>query len=402
MRFLRVFPIICFTIFLPYSAWSQEYLIESQNSIKQIDSVVEAFLDEWNIPGASVAIVKDDKLVYAKGYGYANVKIQEEVIPNHLFRIASVSKPITSVAILSLIEERKLRLEDQVFGADGVLSDFTFSDKRSLNITVYHLLTHSAGWNREVSGDPMFASVPIAKSQKTSSPADQTDIVKYVLDRPLDFAPGTGYAYSDFGYCLLGRIIEKVSGMPYDAFVKEEILAKCGITTVKIGQSRVTSPNEVTYYAEREEAFSRSVFNPKKKKSLSPYEGFYLEAMDAHGGWIASSVDLMKFLVHINGVSEKSDILSDKSIRRMTEPSPVNNNYALGWAVNSYNIWWHFGSLPGSSSMIARIHNGLGWCALLNKLSLKDDYFAALDQLMWNAIQDVKFNSDTDLFQYYP
>ena len=123
-----------------------------------IDRSVNSFLKTWKVKGASVAVTKDEKLVYAKGFGTANDETGEEVKPGHLFRIASVSKLITAVAVMKLYEEGKLGLDDKVFGAQGILNDsifLTYRDSRYEDITIRHLLNHTAGWSR-YAGDPMF------------------------------------------------------------------------------------------------------------------------------------------------------------------------------------------------------------------------------------------------------
>ena len=349
-----------------------------------------------------MAIVADDRLVYAKGYGYATTRTRKRVTPTHLFRIASLSKPITSVAILQLVEAGTLHLDDRVFGASGILKEYdrrSIADHRVLDITVQDLLNHSGGWDRDNSGDPMFDLRLTAQQQNVPLPPDQSFTINYVLSQRLDFSPGTKYAYSNFGYCLLGRIIEAVTDVSYEKYVKDQVLGKCGIRTMRIGLSNMSLPHEVSYYTELQERFSRSAFARKRVKT--PYGGFYLEGMDSHGGWVASSVDLMKFLVRVNGQPHRKDILRPSTMKVMTEPSPVNRNYALGWAVNVADNWWHLGSLPGASSVLARIHDGRGWCVLLNKRSLDPNFFTELDQLMWQALEGVSFG-DVDLFDRYP
>src|SRR5947208_951497 len=117
-----------------------------------------------------------------------------------------------------------------------------------------------------------------------------------MLGQPLDFDPGMSWAYSNFGYCVLGRIIEKITGRPYEKYVREEVLAPAGITRMRIGASLRAqgSQGEAAYYT-RSNSTVRSVFD--NAQVPLPYGGFYLEAMDAHGGWLASAVDLARFAV---------------------------------------------------------------------------------------------------------
>ncbi|GAH01144.1 unnamed protein product, partial [marine sediment metagenome] len=117
---------------------------------ENIDREVNAFIKRWKIEGASLAVTKNERLVYAKGFGTANKQTGEEVKPGHLFRIASVSKLITAVAIMRLYEEGQLELDDPVFGESGILNDSVFVnyvDPRVEEITVRHLLNHTAGWS---------------------------------------------------------------------------------------------------------------------------------------------------------------------------------------------------------------------------------------------------------------
>jgi CubicO group peptidase (beta-lactamase class C family) len=321
-----------------------------------------------------VAITKGGKLVFAKGYGLANTATDESVTPFHLFRVASISKPITSAAILKLEEEGKLSLEDFVFGESGILgNDFNYSDERIKEITVLQLLNHTAGGWANDRNDPMF------QYQSLSS---QDLIKKIVATRSLQSSPGSKYAYSNFGYCILGRVIEKVTGESYSDFVRNKILLPIGITEMYIGNNEEEErySNEVKYYSQ---------------EKASAYS-FNLNRMDAHGGWIASSVDLLKLLVHIDGMETKADILSAASIGKMSLPSLVNKNYALGWQVNRQNNWWHTGCLPGTASLIVRTNNGYCWTILLNSRSIDPSFFSDMDREMWNIIESGIF-TETEL-----
>jgi len=113
-----------------------------------VERVITAFLRKWSIAGASVAVSKDGKLIYARGFGYADTASKVEIQPYNQFRIASISKLVTAVGIMKLIEDGKITPYDKVFGPDGILNDPYFSepkDKRVYSITVAHLLSHEAG-----------------------------------------------------------------------------------------------------------------------------------------------------------------------------------------------------------------------------------------------------------------
>ncbi|MGO4290748.1 serine hydrolase domain-containing protein [Chitinophaga sp. RAB17] len=342
-------------------------LTATAQNLPAIDNTVTTFMKQYHVPGMAIAITHHGKLVYAKGYGYADTLQQSTATTNSLFRIASVSKCITATAILTLVDAKKLSLDATVFGKKGILGTTYGQPPYAENlrkITVRQLLQHTAGGWTNNGTDPMF-----------SHPAMSADelISWTITHQPLQNTPGTVYAYSNFGYCILGRIIEKVSGMPYEAYVKKAVLQPCGITTMQIGGNTLAQrkPNEVVYYGQHGE---------------QPYI-YNITRMDAHGGWIASATDLARLLVHVDGFPAPSDILTGTAITAMSTASTANPGYALGWAVNPYHNWWHSGSLPGTASEIIRSHHGFTWVMLCNTRT-DSSFFNDLDGLLWEAVND--------------
>lgn len=179
---------------------------------KRLDQTIERFMNQWEIKGASLAIMKDGKLIYSKGYGYADEENEVKTDVNHIFRIASVSKLITAAGIMKLVENGTLSLDDKVFGKEGILNDTTLyapiKDKRVNDITVENLLRHQGGFTNRA-GDPMFCPVDIAEKMNVPAPADLNTIIKFVLSRRLGFTPGTSTCYSNIGYGILSKVIEK-------------------------------------------------------------------------------------------------------------------------------------------------------------------------------------------------
>jgi CubicO group peptidase (beta-lactamase class C family) len=333
-----------------------------------IDGVAEAVMRQFSIPGLSIAIAAGGKEVFAQGYGDADREAGEKVTPRSLFRIASLSKPITAVAIFTLVERRKLALTERVFGRGTVLDvEYGETFPRYVNqITVEHLLTHtSGGWPNDKT-DPMFGQA--GKSQK--------QLIAWVLaNQPPKNPPGNIYAYSNFGYCVLGRVIEKVSGESYQSFVRDQVLKRCGIEEMRIaGNKRADrAANEVVYYDDVEK----------------PYE-IDVARMDSHGGWIAAASDLVRFLTHVDGFPTVPDILRPDTIRLMTAPLPLRRGYAMGWSVNQNHNWWHTGSLPGSTTLMVRTARGLCWAALANRRGKgAADFSEALDRMMWDIVRKV-------------
>ena len=187
------------------------------------------------MPGLSVAVTRNGRFVYEHQFGMADRKEAQQVLSSSLFRIASVTKPITSVTIFTLIEQGKLNLADKVFGPSGVLGTKFGKppyQQYVTDITVDQLLTHTCGGWPNDSTDPMMRF----KSW------DQEKLITWTLKNlPLTYPPGQHWAYSNFGYCVLGRVIEQVTGQPYADYVQSKILAPCGIGDMRIAGNKLES-----------------------------------------------------------------------------------------------------------------------------------------------------------------
>jgi N-acyl-D-amino-acid deacylase len=378
-----------------------------------LDEMMTSLMQQWEIPGGALAVVKDGRLVFAHGYGWADRDAGKMVQPDSLFRIASVSKPITAAAILVLVEQGRLDLDAKVLDIlkPPVVPSDVVGDKRWKKITVRQLLQHTAGFDRERGFDPMFRSDEIAKATGTPAPADATAIIHYMLGRPLDFDPGSKYAYSNFGYCLLGRVIEQVTGEKYAEAVQNLVLQRCGITRMRIGGTRLSGqlPGEVRYYMpEKDEC--RSVFSDEREPVSRPYGGFFMEARDANGGWVASAIDLVRFGSTLDG-SRKPGLLKPETVRliesRSPPPLPGNSPiyYGLGWKVRPTGQganWSHTGSFAGTILLLVRTHDGFCWAAVFN-LKPKDDgeFKGELNISIRHAVGRVSKWPEGDLFSHY-
>jgi CubicO group peptidase (beta-lactamase class C family) len=206
------------------------------------DQTIADFMRKFAIPDGAVAVVRDGMLIYARGFGYADVENKRPVQPDALFRIASVSKPLTAVAIMKLVEEGKLELDDRVapFIAHLAPAPGATVDPRWEQITIRHLLNHTGGWDRTIPNggfDPMDRHAIAAAAVNAPAPASAETMIRYMKGRPLDFNPGEKFAYSNFGYAILGRVIERVSGMPYAA--AEPPLREAEATLSRTGGPRV-------------------------------------------------------------------------------------------------------------------------------------------------------------------
>ena len=145
----------------------------------------------------------------------------------------------------------ELRLEDKVFQVLGLTEDLA-ADSQLRDVTISHLLQHVGGWDSSTTFDPLFATDRILRVLEVEPPVTQPHIIEFMLRQPLQFAPGERYAYSNFGYMLLGRVIETRSGRSYEDYVKEEVLVPIGVTSMQLGRSfpEDRAEGEVTYYDE--------------------------------------------------------------------------------------------------------------------------------------------------------
>lgn len=335
------------------------------------------FMQQFFAPAMSVSIVRDSRFVYERPFGMAYPKGFEQCTSNTLFRIGTASMPITSVAIFTLIEKGKLSLAAKVFGPNGVLGDAYKKNEYKqfvTDITVDHLLTHTAGGWANDATDPMMHNNGWDAEKLISSTIE---------DYALTSAPGTKWAYSNFGYFLLGRVIEKVSGMSYQDYVKQAVLAPSGITAMHIAGNSLhdRDPNEAEYLGQ---------FNEK------PYS-VNVSRMDSAAGWIASSSDMARFLTHVGGTPTIPSLLKPETIMLMTMPCaayPQDSaaRYARGWMVaeNGKGIWFHYGTLPGSTSVVVRRPDGMCWSAITSTRSQPADTMnSALDKMVWDMVAQV-------------
>ena len=377
--------------------------ITSLSYFEACDNTTESFIHKWNIAGASIAIARDGRLIYARGYGYSDTIQKTITEPYNKFRIASISKLVTAVAIMKLSEEGKLGLDSKVFGPEGILNDPYFDnpkDKRVYNITVAHLLSHEGGWNQRY-GDHMFMPLVISSQMGKEPPVDNRTIIRFALNKRLHFAPGTGRSYSNLGYAILGLVIEKTSGMAYEKYCRETILEPLGIFDMEIAGNLQSqkAPFEVTYYTPVSHPLKPSIYGTGEM--LSPcYGGNDIEALGGAGSWIATAPDLMRLLLAVDGFNSREDILTDESIRLMTD---MNSGYApIGWKSTAANgTWCRTGSFPGTAAMLKRQPDGTAWVILFNSSSWNGPAIHSyVNTMMTKIVSRIKEWPEDDLFQY--
>lgn len=326
------------------------------------------FLAAHDAPAISVAFVRGGAQVYAASFGLADRRAGEPATPAHRFRIASVSKPVTAVAVLQLVAAGRLALDAPVFGPDGALGALGAEVPAASpfrGVTVDHLLTHTAGaWPNDRS-DPMF----------DYPGADHARLVALALRHRASLAaPGSTFLYSNFGYCLLGRIVERIAGRPYEAHVRDAVLAPADAGGMRIAGNTEGErfPDEVRYHATGDDR---------------PY-GIDVRRMDSHGGWTATAAEIAAFVAAAFGRTPRPP-LDAASVRRMAEPTAPGPDYARGWRVNRAGNCWHTGSLPGTAAIAVATRGGMSWAGLVNTRARGTSMAADLDRLMWTMARRV-------------
>ena len=355
----------------------------TSKQLRPLDDLMSGFLAKHKLPGAALAVGRAGKVLYSRGFGWADVEGKKAVQPDSLFRLASISKSITAVTVMSAVEGGRIALDDKLLPLLGDLVPVDIPDARWRDITLRHLLQHTAGWDREKSFDAMFRAVPFAQELGVDPPAKPEHIIRVMLKRPLDFTPGERFAYSNFGYCLLGRVLERLDGTSYFDSVRERVLCPLQLHQLCMGQTlkEHAHPDEVSYYGAAN-ATGPSVFSPQVGQPVPwPYGAWHLEAMDAHGGWIGSAPDLVRFAMSLDQQPSLSILRAD-SLRAMWD-RPLRDSgyvfdekskdvhYGLGWMVRTLpeekgiNVW-HTGSLDGTSTILVRRYDGFCWAVLFN------------------------------------
>jgi CubicO group peptidase (beta-lactamase class C family) len=372
---------------------------------KFIAKEANIFLQQWNLAGMTMSIVKDGKLVFAHGYGYSDIETKTPVNPGDLFRIASVSKLITATAIMKLVEKKVISLDSKVFGPNAILKDPVFNsvvDKRIYKITLRHLLAHAGGWSLAY-GDPAFNSLVVLEKTGDNGAATMDSYCRFVASRRLHFDPGTRSSYSNMGYMFLGKVIEAASGKRYEDFIIDDVLKPHGIFDMHIGRSYLADRrlNEVKYY-ESEESPMISAFDGSGRMVPKPYGGNPIELLSSAGGWISSSVELAKLMTLIDGFRSVPDMIPHNLIDQMV----VNKDFRgpLGWKVVKDNgDWIRTGSMAGTSAIMKRQNNGFCWVVIINSSSWKGPRLPAYVNYMMGKIEKKITNwPKNDLFKFEP
>src|SRR5579871_825845 len=300
-----------------------------------VDDYIRARMQKEHIPGLSLAVLRDGKVIKEQGYGYASLEFKVPASPEAVYELASTTKPLMATAVLLMVQEGKLSL-------DAKLSQFIANTPDSWrDITVRHLLSHTSGI-KDYSSD-------LRRDFPQDTPPEQ--IVRAAMEAPLNFAPGTKWAYSNTGYVLLGMIVQKVSGETYDALLQERVFRPYGMTHTRRDTPDEVVPNRAVGYL----WFGGAYHNGEFLKFL----------MTNHGdrGILSTVRDLAKW----DAALSDDTLLTATTRQAMWTPvipcdagSSFPSAYGLGWfikTIHGHRQISHPGGAPGTSAMLSRYPN---------------------------------------------
>ncbi|MDE7419623.1 MAG: beta-lactamase family protein [Muribaculaceae bacterium] len=337
--------------------------------LSKMDSEIERFIGKWNIKGLSLAITRNDSLLYAKGYGWADKEEGKAMTPSNIMRMASASKLVTAIAIMRLVEDGKLKLDSKVFGPDGILNDSIYTnaikDKRLFDVTVDNLLQHKGGFGLGA-GDPMFNTKDIIAAKHLPGPPTNEELTSIVLGRKIAFTPGQGFRYSNFGYMLLSLVIERITGKSYWDYVTEEVLHPAGCYGFRPASNYYAdrSEKEVRYYGPDNEPVEE--YNGSGNMVERVYGGSNINGLLGAGGWCASAADLARLVAATDKYPYVSNIISNESIDSLTAYAK-EGRVSRGWSeIDEQGKWRRTGTLSSTHTLIERFPNGECWVMITN------------------------------------
>ncbi len=299
-------------------------------AIAAIDKIAQEQVDQKKVASFAVGVVKDGRLVLARGYGFADLENQVPATAETVYRLGSITKQFTAMAIMLLAEEGKLSVDDEL---TKFLPDFPTHDNK---ITLRHLLNHTSGIKSYTS----LRNFPkLARSDYSHN-----ELLALFKDEPLEFEPGTKWGYCNSGYYLLGMVIEKASGQKYEEFLTERIFQPLGMSDTRYGHLRPLIPRRAMGYR-------------RSPEGLVNDDYISMDAPFAAGALVSTVLDLIKW----HQALEQNALLSSESYQAMYKPAKLTGGatrpYGFGWQLGDLaghkNIG-HGGGIPGFSTMIMR------------------------------------------------
>jgi D-alanyl-D-alanine carboxypeptidase len=304
----------------------------------QIDDYITTQMQRLHIPGVSLAVVRDGRTIKAQGYGFANLELKAPATKETVYEIGSTSKQFTATAIMMLVEDGKIHLDD------SITKYFPEAPQEWRGIMIRHLLSHTSGIQNHVAVPHWLDVFRTNLAFETAPPRDE--LLKMFFKLPIEFQPGESWAYDNTGYYLLGIIIEKASGKSYWQFLDERIFKPLGMIATRNTDPQPIVPNRASGYEWKNDHF-------ENRPVLLPAIAF------SAGSFLSTVEDMTRWDAALDG--EK--LLKKPSLKQMWTAATAKDgadapfNYGFGWFIEKYHghrVVQHSGGTPGFSSVIYR------------------------------------------------
>lgn len=355
----------------------------SMTRLGQISTAVQSYMSARNLPGLSLAIAREGRLVYARGFGYADTASGEAAHSQHRWRIASTSKTVCAVSALRALEDSaSWSLDSKAFGSGALFgTDFGSGSYSAWEkaITLRQLMNMTCGWQSQ--GKLWYYDEPAYGTNHSLIMDYQLDSVSVVQE------PGTSYCYNNCNYQAVARIPEKISGKTFEQYTAEEVFAPCGITSMALGGRTAATQlsGEVSYYQ------GNIYGNP---------ETVWPARMDGSTGWITKPSDLLLLARRIDGNSRHRDIIGSYALSQMQLGNGQTDfhdggtsGYGLGWYAGNRNgqTWWqHNGSMAGTQAILCVSGDGgMSFAYATNSVHDSDPYSSTFRNTILDLMDDI-------------
>lgn len=337
----------------------------SEKTIKSTEKEINKVIDKFDAVGLSIVVVKADEVVYSNSFGYKNLETKETLELNDIFRIASISKSFSATAIMQLIEQGKISLDDDLSDLIG----FKVRNPKYPNtvITLRMALSHTSS----ISDSKGYFKLDIIDPRKNPDWALSYN----------DYKPGTDYEYCNLGFNMIGTIIERISGKRFDHYIKDNILSPLGLYG-GYNVNELDSERFVTLY-NYDKQIQRFEPSPsayaKRTEDIENYVmGYSAPIFSPTGGMKISAPDLATYMtMHMNfGSYQDIDIISEKSARMMQSPVAHKEGYGLALRktdelIDGVSLTGHTGSAYGLySAMFFHPEDKYGFVVITNGINI--------------------------------
>ena len=335
--------------------------------------MIEQFLRQRGIPGASVAVARDGRIVYARAYGTADPASGEPVQVDTRFRLASISKVVTAAAVLRLVALGELSLDEPVLARIGDRLPAP-ADPRLATVTARQLLHHTSGL--PTSPDPFFNEA--GNDFGPGGPQSCEEAARWLVGRHLRSEPGSSFSYSNGGFCLLSLLVEAVTGSPYEAAVRSLVLEPRGVSLLGLGRTTFTEPGDAAH---------------PTADPLGPGVGYFMESLLGAGGLLGTPTDIVRVVDGLDptrsgpgsAAPDRPALLDSAAFADLLTPGP--SRWGLGVDVLGPGAYGHTGSLAGARAMTVHQADGTTWAITVN--AAFGNHGSVLGSVMGRAIAAV-------------